>query len=85
MNPVNIQKMAASFGLVSFGILSIGSVLMGATMFTGIMRGLGGAVLFGLLAWLSGAMLLQENEEDMVEDGDQEEDPDKGTQLDQTA
>lgn len=83
MNPVNIQKMAASFGLLSFGIRSIGSILMGAAFFTGISRGIGGAILFGLLAWGVGSMLLQEEEEDMVDDEDQEED--KGTQLDQTA
>jgi hypothetical protein len=82
MTPINIQKMAASFGLLSFGILSIGSVLMGATVFTGISRGIGGAILFGLLAWGVGSMLLQEEKEDMV-DNDQEED--KGTQLDQRA
>ena len=83
MTPVNIQKMAASFGLLTFGILSIGSVLMGATFFTGILRGIGGAILFGLLAWGMASMLMQEDEEDMVDDEDQEED--KGTQLDQTA
>jgi len=83
MNPVNIQKMAASFGLLSFGILSIGSVLMGSTFFTGISRGIGGAILFGLLAWGVGSMLLKEEEEDRVDDEVQEED--KGTQLDQTA
>jgi hypothetical protein len=82
MTPVNIQKMAASFGLMSFGILSIGSVLMGATIFTGIFRGIGGAILFGLLAWGVGSMLMQE-EDDSVDDEEQEED--KGTQLDQTA
>ena len=83
MTPDNIQKMAASFGLLSFGILSIGSVLMGATVFTGVTRGIGGAILFGLLAWGMGSMLMQEDEEDIVDDEDQEED--KGTQLDQTA
>jgi hypothetical protein len=83
MSPVNIQKMAASFGLLSFGILTIGSVLMGATFFTGISRGIGGAIIFGLLAWGVGSMLMQEEEEDMVDGEDQEED--KGTQLDQTA
>ena len=72
--------MAASFGLLSFGILSIGSVLMGATFFTGISRGIGGAILFGLLAWGVGSLLMQE---DKVDDEDQKED--KGTQLDQTA
>ncbi len=84
MNPVNIQKMAASFGLLAFGILSIGSVLMGARVFTGAMRGAGGAILFGLLAWGLGATFLQQDENEMVEDHE-EEDPDKGTQLDETA
>ena len=83
MRSVNIQKMSASFGLLSFGILSIGSVLMGATVLTGIIRGVAGAIIFGLLAWLSGSFLMGEDE--MVKDEDHEEDPDKGTQLDQTA
>ena len=83
MSPVNIQKMAASFGLLSFGILSIGSILMGTTVLTGISRGVGGAILFGLLAWGVGSMLVQEEEEDKMDYEDQEED--KGTQLDQTA
>ena len=82
MSPDNIQKMAASFGLLSLGFLSIGSVLMGATVFTGVMRGIGGAILFGLLAWGSCSMLLKEDEEDIEVD---EEEADKGTQLDQTA
>lgn len=83
MNPVNIQKMAVSFALLSFGILSIGSVLMGATVFTGVTRGMGGAIIFGVLAWGGGSLLIPEDEEDIVDDEDQEED--KGTQLDQTA
>ena len=83
MNPANIQKMAASFGLLSFGILSIGSVLMGATVLTGIVRGVAGAIIFGLLAWMSGALLMRE--EEIVEDEDLDEDSEKGTQLDQTA
>ena len=56
---------------------------MGATFFTGISRGIGGAILFGLLAWGVGSLLMQEDEEDKVDDEDQEKD--KGTQLDQTA
>jgi hypothetical protein len=83
MSSDNIQKMAASFGLLSLGFLSIGSVLMGATIFTGIIRGIGGSILFGLLAWGVGSMLMQEDEVDEGNDEDQEED--KGTQLDQTA
>ena len=83
MSTVNIQKMAVAFGLLSFGILSIGSILMGATFFTGILRGIGGAILFGLLALGVSSMLMQEDKEGMVDDDDQEEG--KGTQLDQTA
>ena len=82
MSSFNIQKMAVAFGLLSFGILSIGSILMGATFFTGILRGIGGAILFGLLALGLSSMLMQEDEEDMIYNDDQE---DKGTQLDQTA
>ena len=85
MNPINIQKMAASFGLFSFGFLCIGSVLMGATVLTGVVRGLVGAVLFTLVVWLSGIIFLQEDDEDLVEGEDQKEDVDKGTQLDQRA
>ena len=85
MNPVNIQKMAASFGLFSFGFLCIGSVLMGATFLTGVVRGLVGAVLFTLVVWLSGIIFLQEDDEDIVEGEDHKEDVDKGTQLDQRA
>ena len=82
MSIVNIQKMAVAFALLSFGILSIGSILMGATFFTGILRGIGGAILFGLLAFGVSLMLMQEDEEVMVDEDNQE---DKGTQLDQTA
>ena len=81
MSIVNIQKMAVAFALLSFGILSIGSILMGATFFTGILRGIGGAILFGLLALGIISLLMQEDEEGMIDDDDQE---DKGTQLDQT-
>ena len=82
MSTVNIQKMAVAFALLSFGILSIGSILMGATFFTGIIRGIGGAILFGLLAFGVSSMLMKEDKEGMVDEDDQE---DKGTQLDQTA
>ena len=85
MNPVNIQKMAASFGLFSFGFLCIGSVLMGATVLTAVVRGLVGSLLFTLVVWLSGIIFLQEDDEDIVEGEDQKEDVDKGTQLDQRA
>ena len=83
MSPLNTQKMAVSFGLLAFGILSIGSLLMGATVLTGIIRGVAGAIIFGLLAWSSGTLLMRGDEPD--KDEGHEEDPDKGTQLDQTA
>ena len=82
MSTVNIQKIAVAFGLLSFGILSIGSILMGATFFTGIIRGIGGAILFGLLALGVSSMLMQEDEKGIDDDDDHEN---KGTQLDQTA
>ena len=85
MSPINIQKMATSFGLFSFGFLCIGSILMGATVLTGIIRGVVGAVVFALVVWLSGILLLQEDDGDIVEDEDQTEDVNKGTQLDQSA
>jgi len=83
MSPLNTQKIAASFGLLSFGVLSIGSVLMGATVLTGVIRGVAGSIIFGLLVWSSGTLLMREDE--MTKDEGHEEDPDKGTQLDQTA
>ena len=83
MNSLNIQKLAISFGLLSFGILSIGSVLMGTTVLTGIVRGVIAAITFGFLIWLTGSLLISKDE--IVEDEGHEENPDKGTQLDQPA
>ena len=85
MSPINIQKMATSFGLFSFGFLCIGSILMGATVLTGVIRGMVGALVFALVVWLSGILLLQEDDGNIVEDEDQTEDINKGTQLDQSA
>ena len=85
MSPINIQKMATSFGLFSFGFLCIGSILMGATVLTGVIRGMVGALVFALVVWLSGILLLQEDDGDIVEVEDQTEDINKGTQLDQSA
>lgn len=86
MNPVNIQKMAIAFALLAFGILAIGSVLMGSRVITGVIRGGLGAVIFGALIWVFAGLFLAEDEgavtQDMGNDGDNN---DKGTQLDQTA
>ena len=51
--------------------------------FHGGLIGVAGAIIFGLLAWSSGTLLMREDE--MAKDEGQEEDSDKGTQLDQTA
>ena len=85
MNPVNIQKMAASYGMFSFGFLCIGSILMGATIVTGFIRGLVGALFFALLVWLIGIIFLQEDGGNIVEDEDQAGDIHKGKELDQKA
>jgi hypothetical protein len=59
---------------------------MGATVLTGVIRGMVGAVVFALVVWLSGILLLQEdNNGDIVEGEDQTEDVNKGTQLDPSA
>ena len=83
MNPVNIQKLAVSFGLFSFGFLFIGSILTGATILTGFIRGIVGALFFALVVWLSGILFLQEDDGNNVEVEEQEEEINSGTQLDQ--
>jgi hypothetical protein len=86
MNPVNIQKMALAFGLLAFGILAIGSVLAGSRVITGAIRGGLGALIFGGMVWVVADLFLSEDEDagiqDMVHD---DNNPDKGEQLDQTA
>ncbi len=86
MNPVNIQKMAIAFGLLAFGFLAIGSVLMGSRVLTGVIRGSLGALVFGGLVWGFANAFLQEDEDAMIQDmNDDNNDPDKGAKLDQTA
>jgi hypothetical protein len=86
MNPVNIQKMGMAFGLLAFGVLAIGSVLAGSRIITGVIRGGLGALIFGGLIWIIADLFLAEDEDasihDMVND---DNNPDKGTQLDQSA
>ena len=55
-----INNWALAQGVFSFGFLCIGSFLFGATATTSVLRGLGGAILFGGLFWLVGTMLIQE-------------------------
>ena len=86
MTTLNIQKMALAFGLLAFGFLAIGSVLMGSRVITGVIRGGLGALIFGGLVWGFASMFLQEDEEASTQDLNIEDnDPDKGNQLDQTA
>ena len=86
MTPLNIQKMALAFGLLAFGFLAIGSVLMGSRVITGAIRGGLGALIFGGLVWGFANMFLQEDEDASIQDlNTEDDDPDKGNQLNQTA
>jgi hypothetical protein len=86
MNSINIQKMAIAFALLAFGFLAIGSVLMGSRVITGAIRGGLGALIFGGLVWGFANVFLQEDEDASIQDMNMEDnDPDKGNQLDQTA
>jgi len=78
--------MAIAFGLLAFGFLAIGSVLMGSRVITAAIRGGLGALIFGGLVWGFANLFLQEDEDASIQDMNMEDDdPDKGNQLDQTA
>ncbi len=78
--------MAIAFGLLAFGFLAIGSVLMGSRVVTAAIRGGFGALIFGGLVWGFANLFLQEDEDASIKDMNMEDDdPDKGNQLDQTA
>ena len=53
-------RWGAGVAIFSFVFLSVGSVLFGATPTTSFLRGIGGAILFGSVFWLVGAMFIQE-------------------------
>ena len=55
-----INNWALAQGVFSFGFLCVGSFLLGATATTSILRGVGGAIIFGALIWLAGTMFAQE-------------------------
>ena len=55
-----LNKWGAGVAVFSFGFLCVGSFLFGATATTSVLRGLGGAILFGASLWLVGTMLIQE-------------------------
>ena len=66
-----INKWGAGVAVFSFGFLCVGSFLFGSTATTSVLRGLGGAVLFGALIWLVGTILTQgKNETSRVEPQD---------------
>jgi hypothetical protein len=72
--------------LLAFGFLAIGSVLMGSRVITGVIRGGLGALIFGGLVLGFASMFLQEDQDASIQDLNIEDnDPDKGNQLDQTA
>ena len=86
MNPITIKKLALAFGLLAFGILAIGSVLMGSRIITAVIRGGLGALIFGGLVWGFANLFLQEDKNVSIQDMKaNDNDPDKGKQLDQTA
>ena len=60
MNDIPVKNWALGLAVFSFGFLTIGSVLFGATAATAILRGFGGAILFGALLWLVGSMISKE-------------------------
>ena len=55
-----INNWALAQGVFSFGFLCVGSFLLGATATTSILRGVGGAIIFGALIWLAGTMFTPE-------------------------
>ena len=61
--PINdkfINNWALAQGVFAFGFLCIGSFLFGATATTSVLRGIGGAAIFGALIWLVGTISTQE-------------------------
>ena len=76
--------MATAFGLITFGFLAIGSVLMDSRVITGVIRGGLGALIFGGLVWLFANLFLQDDEDAPTQDMD-DNDPNKGNKLNQTA
>ncbi len=52
MNNRKAQQMAVVFGMFSMALMVLGSLFAGARLITSIIRGVEGAAVFGLLAWL---------------------------------
>lgn len=82
MTKIQIKKMAVSFALLSFAILAFGSVLSGSRMTTALIRGAEAAVVFGVLAWGFGSVVMEKGKAPEVTVD--EEEASKGVQLDET-
>lgn len=82
MNAATVKKLALAFSLLSFTILMVGSLLNGARILSSFIRGIEAGLLFGLLAWGLGSMLVDKPEPIIVMQD--EEEKDKGTELDKT-
>lgn len=59
MSELTHKKMSLAFALLSFGVMVFGSVLSGSGVITAFIRGTEAAILFGLLVWGLGTMLVQ--------------------------
>ncbi len=81
MNELTHKKMSLAFALFSFGVMVIGSVLSGSGVITAFIRGTKAAILFGLLVWGLGTMLV-ETDGDHHDSGEHVKGGDKGKKLD---
>ncbi len=82
MSKIQIKKMAVSFALLSFAILVFGSVLTGSRMTTALIRGAEAAIVFGMLAWSFGSVVMEKGKSSQGEN--EEAEASKGVQLDET-
>ncbi len=82
MTKIQVKKMAVSFALLSFAVLAFGSVLTGARITTALIRGAEAALVFGVLAWSFGSLLM--DKEKAPEVAADEAEASKGVQLDET-
>ena len=62
MTSSQIKKMAVSFSMLSFAILTFGSVMTGSRLVTAFIRGIEAALLFGVIAWGLGTLIMNNNE-----------------------
>ncbi len=58
MNNRKAQQAAVGFGLFAMAVMVSGSLLAGVSLLTSVIRGVEGAAIFGLLAWLLYSVLM---------------------------